>query len=681
MPLVEDDTGAAAAMEELARFVESCGGEASMVASWRTEVYTRSTGRSAGDLDRYFYDEAGKKYRSRAEIARALGLAGAPAKRVKGSGALRAALAPGEKPAVVGFERGEEDRTFRASARAMVIEGNFTEFEPSAAIETTAWKSRARPKRWVALSENAYVWPASRDALGSTPAHEWPRCDCKVEDGCGENCVNRQLFMECPVGFCCGGGARSSESSSSSSRSGPSRRRRRRNIEGTRLPCANTVIQRRQYPPSDVFDTGDERGFGLRCRVDVKRGAVVGEYRGEVITGAELAARRAARDPSAPFYFAALGDGLYLDAERRGAYARFANHSCDPNCALEKWTVGPEPRLVLVATRDIPKFTECCYDYNAGGGVADVTHAQPCRCGAANCSGIIGAKNGGNEPGAAPRETKNAAAAPQTKKNKKPSTRRKEEPPPPPREKQPSEKKKATRRRDEPEPDGPSSARWARDALRSLAGVDSDDAPFDLASLLEPAARRAAARSKKKAVLHCLCRLPEFAAMPTSLREAHQDRDATLVCCGVCDSWYHPTCLRLPAVPSENDDFECAFCRRARGDPLPLLGIARARDECWKRALPSATRAACEAAIADSKDRVDDARCFVPLALACLRDLVKEAASWARDAQRALASPDRDPRPLAELVCRGHMLEVDDHRDDLLSKLKTALTTAANDNS
>ena len=66
--------------------VELWGGEASMIAGWRTELYDRPTGNSAGTTDRYFYDTSGKKFRSRSEIARALGLSGAPAVRIKGEG-------------------------------------------------------------------------------------------------------------------------------------------------------------------------------------------------------------------------------------------------------------------------------------------------------------------------------------------------------------------------------------------------------------------------------------------------------------------------------------------------------------------------------------------------------------------------------------------------------------------
>jgi len=39
------------------------------------------------------------------------------------------------------------------------------------------------------------------------------------------------------------------------------------------------------------------------------------------------------------FYFMSLGNGLMLDAKPMGSIARFANHCCDPNCELQKWSV------------------------------------------------------------------------------------------------------------------------------------------------------------------------------------------------------------------------------------------------------------------------------------------------------------------------------------------------------
>lgn len=32
-----------------------------------------------------------------------------------------------------------------------------------------------------------------------------------------------------------------------------------------------------------------------------------------------------------------------IDATRKGSEARFINHSCDPNCEMQKWQVGAPP--------------------------------------------------------------------------------------------------------------------------------------------------------------------------------------------------------------------------------------------------------------------------------------------------------------------------------------------------
>ena len=399
MPLILNDPTADKAFADLRKFVAVCGGDEAQVEGWRTELYDRSTGHSAGTSDRYWYDRKGRRFRSRAEIARALGLSGAPSVRIKGE-SVAGVLAPGESPATFSheFPAAATEKTLAACAAAFTIGGDFREFEARDVLAgTRAVGVERRPRRWRPLLENFYVAPAAREPSG--PSHEWPRCVCVFsEGGCGENCVSRDLYVECALG-CCGGGApvaaaraEAAVGSGAPRRAARASRAAARCADGSRRPCANTVIQRRAYPPMEIFDTRSDRGFGLRCRQPLAAGTMLGEYRGEVIDARELARRKLARDAADPFYIAALGDGLSVDAGRRGAYARFANHSCAPNCKLEKWRVGEEPRLVLIANADVAAKTELTYDYNAGGGAADVTVAQLCRCGAPNCAGAIGAK-------------------------------------------------------------------------------------------------------------------------------------------------------------------------------------------------------------------------------------------------------------------------------------------------
>lgn len=39
------------------------------------------------------------------------------------------------------------------------------------------------------------------------------------------------------------------------------------------------------------------------------------------------------------FHCLSVDSDLVIDAGRRGSDARYINHSCDPNCTIEKWSV------------------------------------------------------------------------------------------------------------------------------------------------------------------------------------------------------------------------------------------------------------------------------------------------------------------------------------------------------
>jgi histone-lysine N-methyltransferase ASH1L len=56
--------------------------------------------------------------------------------------------------------------------------------------------------------------------------------------------------------------------------------------------------------------------------------------------------------------------GLIIDGYK-GSICRFVNHSCDPNCIVEKWTVDGQPRMALFAGQNmIDVGEEITYDYN-----------------------------------------------------------------------------------------------------------------------------------------------------------------------------------------------------------------------------------------------------------------------------------------------------------------------------
>ncbi|KAK4795363.1 hypothetical protein SAY86_013357 [Trapa natans] len=189
-------------------------------------------------------------------------------------------------------------------------------------------------------------------------------CHCKPpldgKLGCGDECLNRMLNIECVQGTCpCGD------------------------------LCSNQQFQRRNYAKLQWFRCG-KKGYGLQLLKDVSKGDFIIEYVGEVldIPTYEERQRNYAAKGHKHFYFMTLNGGEVIDACSKGNLGRFINHSCDPNCQTEKWMVNGEICIGLFAIRDMKKGEEVTFDYNYVRvfGAA----AKKCVCGSPLCRGYIG---------------------------------------------------------------------------------------------------------------------------------------------------------------------------------------------------------------------------------------------------------------------------------------------------
>jgi len=130
------------------------------------------------------------------------------------------------------------------------------------------------------------------------------------------------------------------------------------------------------------------QGRGLFARRPMAAGTRVIEYMGEVISAAEADRRydesRMARHET---YLFALSDGRCIDGNSQGNDARFANHSCDPNCEA----VEVDGRIWIEAICPIPAGEELTYDYayeRAEGDDAREAFYR-CECGAGRCRSTI----------------------------------------------------------------------------------------------------------------------------------------------------------------------------------------------------------------------------------------------------------------------------------------------------
>jgi len=127
----------------------------------------------------------------------------------------------------------------------------------------------------------------------------------------------------------------------------------------------------------------------MQAKEDIPAGTLVQEYAGEIIDVVEWKHRLSQYREDTPVYFFNLSSDLVIDASAIGSLARFINHSCDPNCHTEKWRVGGETRIGIVASEDISKGTEVTYNYQFES-FGD--HRHICLCGSASCSQFLGVR-------------------------------------------------------------------------------------------------------------------------------------------------------------------------------------------------------------------------------------------------------------------------------------------------
>uniref|UniRef100_A0A673IXK2 Histone-lysine N-methyltransferase NSD2-like n=1 Tax=Sinocyclocheilus rhinocerous TaxID=307959 RepID=A0A673IXK2_9TELE len=211
--------------------------------------------------------------------------------------------------------------------------------------------------------------PCGRVQVYTADISEIPKCNCKPSDErpCSfeSECLNRMLLYECHPQVC------------------PAGER-----------CQNQDFTKRHYPETKIIRTAG-KGWGLVSLRDIKKGEFVNEYVGELIDEEECRARikYAQENNITHFYMLTIDKDRIIDAGPKGNYSRFMNHSCQPNCETQKWTVNGDTRVGLFAVCDIPSGTELTFNYNLDclGNEKTV-----CRCGAPNCSGFLGdrPKNG-----------------------------------------------------------------------------------------------------------------------------------------------------------------------------------------------------------------------------------------------------------------------------------------------
>jgi len=229
---------------------------------------------------------------------------------------------------------------------------------PQPLKQSITWKYRQ-------LAENQYT--ADIRKVDLLKNYEPEQCSCKVpkdedDEACGSGCINRSTYNECDSDVCKNG-----------------------------TSCTNMAIQRRQYAPGlERFMTA-KKGWGVRARQSISKGSFILEYTGEVCSSKVFEQRMLSRYTTDNHHYClAIDNKTMIDAHRAGSECRFVNHACEPNCEMEKWTVGGLSRMALFSLRDILPGEEICYDYNFS--LFNTDQGQECKCGAKTCRGVIGGR-------------------------------------------------------------------------------------------------------------------------------------------------------------------------------------------------------------------------------------------------------------------------------------------------
>ncbi|XP_053674364.1 nuclear receptor binding SET domain protein [Anopheles nili] len=226
--------------------------------------------------------------------------------------------------------------------------------------------NQKNPTKYAKIMVNRYI-PPLKPPLASRQ-HDTSEdyvCHCKPtdDDPCGptSSCINRAIMMECSSNTC------------------PAKDR-----------CSNQRFAKRIYPALEVRYFVD-KGFGLVALDDLQSGQFIIEYIGEVINSQEFDRRIKAMQSSKEenFYFFTVEPDMTIDAGPKGNVARFINHSCEPNCETQKWTIGELRVIGLFAIKDIKAGEELTFNYN----LESLGNSKRiCLCGSVKCSGYIGEK-------------------------------------------------------------------------------------------------------------------------------------------------------------------------------------------------------------------------------------------------------------------------------------------------
>ncbi|XP_007255046.3 histone-lysine N-methyltransferase SETD1B-A isoform X2 [Astyanax mexicanus] len=127
--------------------------------------------------------------------------------------------------------------------------------------------------------------------------------------------------------------------------------------------------------------------WGLFAMEPIAADEMVIEYVGQNIRQviADMREKRYEEEGIGSSYMFRVDHDTIIDATKCGNFARFINHSCNPNCYAKVITVESQKKIVIYSRQPINVNEEITYDYKFP--IED--EKIPCLCGAENCRGTL----------------------------------------------------------------------------------------------------------------------------------------------------------------------------------------------------------------------------------------------------------------------------------------------------
>lgn len=122
-------------------------------------------------------------------------------------------------------------------------------------------------------------------------------------------------------------------------------------------------IRKGVHPPIEIRYMSDEIGYGVFAAKKIPACTFVGEYTGVI----QQKAPKELKDKTYTMRYT-MWEGkknFCIDAEKKGNFTRFFNHSSQPNLGLQSVYWRGVPRMIFISLVEIPEGAHMTFDYGA----------------------------------------------------------------------------------------------------------------------------------------------------------------------------------------------------------------------------------------------------------------------------------------------------------------------------